>query len=96
MSWLKTVPGMHVLVPRIRLGATVPSLTYRQVDVLRRVVNGFTYEQAAANLEITVNTVRSHANQIFAKLGVRDQAHAVGVAFSLGTVAPDDVQWASA
>ncbi|MBO9042913.1 response regulator transcription factor [Curtobacterium flaccumfaciens] len=63
--------------PGSSLGARFPELTPREVDVLERIADGRTNPQIAAELFLTVPTVKSYVNQVFAKLGVRTRAEAV-------------------
>ncbi|MCS5512022.1 response regulator transcription factor [Curtobacterium flaccumfaciens pv. betae] len=63
--------------PGRSLGARFPDLTPREVDVLERIADGRTNPQIAAELFLTVPTVKSYVNQVFAKLGVRTRAEAV-------------------
>lgn len=53
-------------------------LTEREQEVLRRLVEGMSYKQAAAELGISLDTVRSHIRRIYSKL----QVHSVGEAVS--------------
>ncbi|MFJ6171625.1 response regulator [Curtobacterium sp. NPDC092190] len=54
-----------------------PALTPREADVLERIAAGRTNPEIAAELFLTVPTVKSYVNQVFAKLGVRTRAEAV-------------------
>ncbi|MCS6557736.1 response regulator transcription factor [Curtobacterium flaccumfaciens] len=63
--------------PGPSLGARFPDLTPREADVLERIADGRTNPQIAAELFLTVPTVKSYVNQVFAKLGVRTRAEAV-------------------
>jgi DNA-binding NarL/FixJ family response regulator len=63
--------------PGPSLGARFPDLTPREVDVLERIADGRTNPQIAAELFLTVPTVKSYVNQVFAKLGVRTRAEVV-------------------
>ncbi|MEV7760322.1 response regulator transcription factor [Curtobacterium flaccumfaciens] len=63
--------------PGPSLGVRFPELTPREVDVLERIADGRTNPQIAAELFLTVPTVKSYVNQVFAKLGVRTRAEAV-------------------
>lgn len=63
--------------PGRSLGARFPDLTPRELDVLERIAVGRTNPQIAAELFLTVPTVKSYVNQVFAKLGVRTRAEAV-------------------
>jgi DNA-binding CsgD family transcriptional regulator len=58
-----------------RRGASTFSLTPREQDVLRCLVQGMTY--AAAHLEVSLDTVRSHVRSIYGKLQVHSVAGAV-------------------
>ncbi|MBF4584715.1 response regulator [Curtobacterium sp. VKM Ac-2887] len=54
-----------------------PDLTPREADVLEHIAAGRTNPQIAAELFLTVPTVKSYVNQVFAKLGVATRAEAV-------------------
>jgi DNA-binding NarL/FixJ family response regulator len=54
-----------------------PDLTPREADVLERIAAGRSNPEIAAELFLTVPTVKSYVNQVFAKLGVRTRAEAV-------------------
>jgi len=55
-------------------------LTAREQDVLRCIVRGRSYQQTAADLEIGVETVRTHIRNLYRKLQVHSVAEAVGLA----------------
>jgi len=52
-------------------------LTPREVDVLRLIARGCTYEQAAGQLGVSLHTVTGHIKNAYRKLGVRSGAAAV-------------------
>ena len=52
-------------------------LTGREQDVLRALVDGLSYKQAADHLGISLGTVRSHITSIYRKLQVHNVAEAV-------------------
>lgn len=58
-------------------------LTIREAEILRRVADGMSSPQVALSLGISPRTVENHKQRIFAKLGVRSQAHAVALATSV-------------
>lgn len=62
-------------VPTLR--ERFPDLTPREADVLEHIAAGRTNPQIAAELFLTVPTVKSYVNQVFAKLGVATRAEAV-------------------
>ncbi|NGO71310.1 response regulator [Streptomyces boncukensis] len=64
------------------------ALTPREVEVLRQVAAGLDNAEIARTLRIGVQTVKNHVTAVFAKLGVRDRAQAVIVAYETGLVRP--------
>jgi DNA-binding NarL/FixJ family response regulator len=61
-------------------------LTYREVDVLRRLSRGEVYKQIAKELDLAPSTVRSHLHRVYKKLGVVDRAQAVLLATERGWI----------
>ena len=55
-------------------------LTERETEVLRCLVQGLSYQQAAARLGISLDTARSHLKVVYKKLGVHNAAQAVALA----------------
>ena len=56
-------------------------LTARECEVLRHMADGHNNAQIAVSLFVSENTVKTHVSNIFAKLGCRDRAAAVLVAW---------------
>jgi len=56
-----------------------PELTPREAEVLDRIAAGRTNPEIARELFLTVPTVKSYVNQVFAKTGVRSRAEAVAL-----------------
>jgi DNA-binding NarL/FixJ family response regulator len=63
-------------------------LTARELTVLRLIGRGLSNDEIAAELVISVVTVKSHVGSIFRTLNVRDRAGAVVYAFDHGVVTP--------
>ena len=63
-------------------------LTPRETEVLRLVGGGLSNAELAAALHLSEATVKTHLARIFAKLGLRDRAQAVVVAYESGLVTP--------
>ncbi|WP_314036522.1 response regulator transcription factor [Dietzia sp. CH92] len=69
-----------------RLRDPRPLLTDRETEVLRAVADGATNRQAAASLNVSEATVKTHLVHIFDKLGVTTRTAAVARARELGAV----------
>ena len=67
-------------------------LTFRELEVLRLLVQGKTNQDIADDLLISKATAKAHVQHIIAKLGVSDRTQAVVRAFELGLVHPPEVQ----
>jgi len=63
-----------------------PSLTPREMDVLRLVWRGRTNKEIAAAMFIAEETVKSHMKSLFQKLGVHDRTEAVTVSMQRGLI----------
>jgi DNA-binding NarL/FixJ family response regulator len=59
-------------------------LTPREAEVLRHMAEGLNNREIAERLVITEATVKTHANNIFSKAGLRDRAQAVVYAIRHG------------
>jgi LuxR family maltose regulon positive regulatory protein len=62
----------------------VEPLTSRETEVLRLLGEGYSNQQIAEALVVTLNTVKKHASSIYGKLGVRSRTQAVVRAQELG------------
>ncbi|GAB3573952.1 response regulator transcription factor [Leifsonia lichenia] len=65
--------------PAASLSSRFPTLTKREVDVLALVADGLSNGEIASTLFVSVATVKTHINAIFAKLAVRDRAQAIAL-----------------
>ncbi|MCP3817433.1 response regulator transcription factor [Streptomyces sp. A3M-1-3] len=64
------------------------ALTVREREVLVLVAGGHSNDEIARRLEVSPLTVKTHVNRAMAKLGARDRAQLVVVAYESGLVRP--------
>jgi DNA-binding NarL/FixJ family response regulator len=72
--------------------APVPleGLTDREREVLTLVAHGFSNDDIAARLYLSPLTAKTHVNRAMTKLGVRDRAQLVVIAYQTGLVRPGE------
>ncbi|MFD5620949.1 response regulator [Streptomyces yangpuensis] len=61
-------------------------LTAREIEVSRLIATGLSNDQIAARLVISPHTAKTHVTRAIAKLGVRDRAQLVILAYETGLV----------
>ena len=76
----------HSRTPAAGIGLAEP-LSARELEVLDLIAAGLTNQQIAARLYVSLHTVKSHARNIYAKLGVSSRTQAVAKGRALGTPA---------
>lgn len=81
------VPARHA-VPQYEL-APLPSshwrgLSARELQIVELIAEGLDNTQIAAQLFVSVETVRTHCKHIYRKLEARSRAHAVHIAYQRG------------
>lgn len=91
MEAIRTVHAGKSRIPAVvaerlaeRMGG--PSLTARELDVLKRIVGGRSNKEIAGELFISEATVKTHINSILSKLGVNDRTQAATTALQRGIV----------
>jgi DNA-binding NarL/FixJ family response regulator len=68
--------------------AAVEGITGREREVLTLIGRGLSNAEVAAQLFITVATVKAHVARLFTKLDARDRVQLVIIAYEAGLVAP--------
>jgi DNA-binding NarL/FixJ family response regulator len=72
------------LVPK-RDAKIQAALTYREQQVLEHIVKGFTNQEIAEKLGLTIGTIKYYLSQLFKKLHVRNRVQAVIAARNHGS-----------
>jgi DNA-binding NarL/FixJ family response regulator len=68
--------------------ATLDALTQRETEVLRLIARGMSNTEISGALVIAMQTTKTYVGRILAKLGLRDRAQAVVLAYESGLVTP--------
>lgn len=90
-SPLSAMVGKRVLerlYPAAPVAPTPPKekLSERELAVIRELAEGYTYEQIALRLELSIGSVRSYTQRAYRKLGVRSKSEAAATAVRLKLV----------
>jgi DNA-binding NarL/FixJ family response regulator len=76
------------LRPRLVRSARLALLTPRETEILRLIGQGLSNMEIANQLVVSDQTVKTHVGRVLGKLGLRDRAQAVVVAYETGLVTP--------
>jgi LuxR family maltose regulon positive regulatory protein len=74
---LDRFPGSSAPPPPVSQPGLAEPLTEREIEVLRLMADGLTYEAIAQRLFVSVNTVRYHVKGLYGKLGAGTRADAI-------------------
>jgi LuxR family maltose regulon positive regulatory protein len=67
----------------------IEPLSERELEVLQLIAEGLSRQEIATKLVLSLNTVKTHARNVYSKLGVNNQMQAVGKARGLGLLDQD-------
>ncbi|WP_299530891.1 response regulator transcription factor [uncultured Streptomyces sp.] len=88
-SFLAQRPGPHDELPdAAAYSERLAALTVREREVLVQVAAGHSNDEIARRLAVSPLTVKTHVNRAMSKLGARDRAQLVVVAYESGLVRP--------
>ena len=76
------------LPQRSHLRSDADTLTPRELEVLQSMVDGLSSGDIAAQMGVSVNTVRTHVQRLMRKLDVHTRLRATSVAIDAGLVSP--------
>ncbi len=80
------------IMPQEREDVLFDTLSEREHAVLRLIAEGLSNQEIARNLVVTVSTVKTHLNNIYAKLHVHTRLQAVTKAYDLGLLIRGEVE----
>jgi len=83
----KYIPADIAAILSLHIGSE--ELTAAEETVLRMIVGGMSNKEIAFDLDISENTVKTHVQNIFGKIGVSDRTSAAAVAIKRGLVRVD-------
>jgi LuxR family maltose regulon positive regulatory protein len=64
----------------------IEPLTERELDVLRLLSEGYSNQEIAARMVVSLNTVKKHTSNLYGKLGVSSRTQAIALARQLGLI----------
>lgn len=80
-----------ILSPDAKIAGKTPaeSLSEREREVLQKVARGFTNQQIADEIGLSVKTVESYRSRLMKKLGLKERSDLVRMAIEMGLISGD-------
>ena len=82
-------PRLDRILLSPRATAQVPQLSPREREIMHLMAEGLTAEAIANELNVSVETVRTHVRNAIRKLQARNRVHAIALALERGEIALD-------
>jgi LuxR family maltose regulon positive regulatory protein len=73
---------------RVRRKSSVLALSFREMEVLNGLSQGFTREEIADSAGISIGTVKNVISALYTRLGALNRADAIRIAGSAGLIRP--------
>lgn len=90
----RVAAGERVLSPEIEQmleeDSATPALSPRQRNILESISRGLTNNEISAQLDISLGSVKTHIERIFAKIGATTRAEAISIALRRRLIATGD------
>jgi DNA-binding NarL/FixJ family response regulator len=80
-------PRLDRILLSPRATAQVPQLSPREREIMNLMAEGMTAEAIANELNVSVETVRTHVRNVIRKLQARNRVHAIALALERGEIA---------
>jgi LuxR family maltose regulon positive regulatory protein len=81
-------PDVDSAQPMLPTTEIIEPLSARELEVLGLIAEGHSNQEIAADLYVSLNTVKVHSSNIYGKLGVNSRTQAVAKAKTLGILLP--------
>jgi DNA-binding NarL/FixJ family response regulator len=82
-------PRLDRILLSPRATAQVPQLSPREREIMHLMAEGLTADAIANELNVSVETVRTHVRNVIRKLQARNRVHAIALALERGEIALD-------
>src|SRR3954451_14132194 len=80
-------PRLDRILVSPRATAQVPQLSPREREIMHLMAEGLTADAIANQLNVSVETVRTHVRNVIRKLQARNRVHAIAIALERGEIA---------
>ncbi|HVW16616.1 MAG TPA: response regulator transcription factor [Solirubrobacteraceae bacterium] len=82
-------PRLDSLLLSSRATARVAQLSPREREIMHLMAEGMTAEAIGAEINVSIETVRTHVRNVIRKLQARNRVHAIAIALERGEIALD-------